>query len=179
MVAARIAGRRQQGLTLIEFLVVIVILALASTVVLLNAPPSRPDAREDAERFAARMQSALDEVIASGENLRVSIDAQGYEFQVLKAGEWGEPVRERSLRRAEIDARSVLSVEVADNTSENARALGGEERETDEEQNDGVIFILLDPLGAQIPFRAKFASPDGAWVVTVTEAASVSVKQDA
>lgn len=179
MVAARIARKHQQGLTLIEFLVVIVILALASTVVLLNAPPSRSDVREDAERFAARVQSAFDEVIASGDDLRISIDAQGYEFQVLKAGEWGEPERERLFRRAEIDERSVLSVEIADNTSENARALGDEERETDDEQNEGLIFILLDPLGSQIPFRARFASPDGAWVVTVTEAASVSVKQDA
>jgi type II secretion system protein H len=179
LVVRKLARARQQGLTLVEFLVVIVILALASTVVLLNAPPSRPEVREDAERFAARMQLAFDEAITSGENARVSIDAAGYEFQVLRAGEWANRKDDRLLSRARINARSVMSIVIADGTNENARALGVEERDVEDEEDDGAFLILLDPLGSQTPFRARFASPDGAWVVTVTDAASVSVKQDA
>jgi len=179
LVVRKLARRSQQGLTLVEFLVVIVILALASSVVLLNAPPSRPEVRKDAERFAARMQLAFDEVITSGENVRVSINAAGYEFQVLRAGEWAGIENDRMLSRARINARSVMSIEIADEANENARALGVDERGVEDEEDDGAFLILLDPLGSQTPFMARFASPDGAWVVTVNNAASVSVKQDA
>lgn len=181
MVVRELARARQQGLTLVEVLVVIVVLALASAVVLLNAPPSRPEARADAERLAARMQLAFDDLIATGESARIAIDANGYEFQFLKAGEWTSFENDRLLSRVKIDARSVLSVEVADSTAENARALGVEARsvEDEEDEDDGVFLILLDPLGTQTPFKARFAGPDGAFVVTVTEGASISVKKDA
>lgn len=176
---------RQRGLTLVELLVVIVILALASSVVLLNAPPSRPAVRDDAERFAARIQLALDETIASGGMMRVSIDAAGYGFEAVADGEWAPIDPNKTLARKTFDKRSTAVVEIADAANDNARALGDDEDDApstsddEDEEDDKVRRIPLDPLGAQMPFSVRFSSPDGAWIVTVTEGAAIEVKQDA
>lgn len=182
---------RQRGLTLVELLVVIVILALASSVVLLNAPPSRPEVRDDAERFAARLQLVMDEAVATGAVMRIAIDAKGYKFERLKAGEWSGSGGDRVLGRAEFDDRSIAKVEIKDAANDNARALGGEERpselagengedgDEDEDEDEEKSEIPLDPLGVQTAFSVRFTSSDGVWLVTVDEGGAIAVKKDA
>ncbi len=167
---------QQRGLTLIELLVVIAILALASSVVLLNAPPSRPAVREDAERFAARLQLALDEAIAAGAVMRIRVDALGYEFEMLQAGEWRAIENDRLLGGAVFDEATTALVEIADPANDNARALGVDERA--DEAKDKSIRIILDPLGAQTAFVARFSSSQGAWRVVLSDTGAVSVAQD-
>jgi general secretion pathway protein H len=179
LVARQIAGREQRGLTLIELLVVVVILALASSIVLLNAPPSRPAVRDDAERFAARMQLALDEAIASGSPMRVSIDPAGYAFEALKDDAWTALDKAAFLARNDFDKRTTATPEIDDAANDNARALGVDESdETSDEEEKGVVHIPLDPLGAQAAFKVRFSSADGAWIVSVSDGAKVSVTQD-
>lgn len=177
----QIARSRQHGLTLIELLVVIVILALASTVVLLTAPPSRPEVREDAERFAARVQLALDNAVVSGKVLRLSLDAKGYQFETLSEGEWSVVEGAKSLARRNFDDRTIAAVGIEDASFDNARALGVDETEGENEEEDedeAVNHIPLDPLGVQIAFSVRFSSGDGAWKVTVNDGAKVSVAED-
>lgn len=181
MVGRELSRRRERGLTLVELLVVIVILALASSVVLLNAPPSRPKVKDDAERFAARLTLAMDEAVATGAVMRVSIDAKGYQFERLKAGEWTPLDDDRFFGRRDFDKGSLAKVEIKDAANDNARALGGEERpdaaeEGDEEERSD---IALDPLGVQTAFSVRFSSVDGVVVVTVDEGGVVAVNADA
>lgn len=171
---------RQRGLTLVELLIVITILALASSVVLLNAPPARPEVREDAERFAARLQLAMDEAIATGAALRVTIDAEGYAFERRTGGEWKEFADDRALGRMTFDKRSVARVELADAAGDNARALGDDERGEDEGgDEEDKREIALDPLGVQTGFTLRLTSREGVFVVKVDEAGAISVKKDA
>ncbi|MCB2098659.1 MAG: GspH/FimT family pseudopilin [Parvularculaceae bacterium] len=176
----QIAKRRQRGLTLVELLVVIVIIALAASVVMLNAPPSRPDVRDDAERFAARLMLAFDEAVAADRVLRLDFDAAGYEFAQLDEGDW-KPVDDiAALARHAFHRRTSALIEVEDAANANAFALGDDvDQENEEETDDGLSTIILDPLGAQIPFRVKFSSADGVWTVVVDETAKVSVTNDA
>lgn len=181
MVGNKITRERQLGLTLVELLVVIVILALASSVVLLSGPPLRPSVRDDAEAFAARVQAALDEMVTSGRILRVKIDASGYEIEALKDGEWTAPVDNRLFRRRAFDKRTTIAPEIDDAANANARALGVEEEAdgVDDEENKGEFSAPLDPLGAQVPFVVRFSSADGAFVVAVDEGAKVTVRENA
>lgn len=164
---------------------VIVILALASSVVMLNAPPIRPESRDDAERFAARMQLAFDEAISSGAAMRVAIDASGYVFETMKAGEWTPITGVNAFDRKLFDKRSVATVELAEAAASNAEALGEDDDITtlaDEEEGEdekAIMRVTLDPLGAQTPFTVRFTSPDGAWIVSVSEGAKVTVSEDA
>ena len=180
MVGNKLARFRQLGLTLVELLVVIVILALASSVVLLSAPPLRPAVRDDAEGFAARVQSAFDEMVTSGRILRVKIDASGYEIEALQDGGWAAPADNRLFRRRAFDKRTTIAPEIEDAANANARALGVEEEEDDAAAEDkGEFFAPLDPLGAQLPFVVRFSSADGAFIVAVDEGAKVTVREDA
>ncbi|MCB2114535.1 MAG: GspH/FimT family pseudopilin [Parvularculaceae bacterium] len=173
----KLARRKQRGLTLVELLVVIVILALASSVVMMNAPPSRPDVRDDAERFAARISLAFDEAIAGDAPLRIRIDTEGYGFETLKDGEWTPADNIAPLARREFHRRTSALVEVRDAANENAPALGEDETGGDEGE-DGVSTIPLDPLGAQTPFNIRFSSAEGVWSVSVDETGAVRVSDD-
>lgn len=169
----------QRGLTLVELLVVIVILALASSVVLLTAPPSRPSVRDDAERFAARLQLALDEAIASARPMRVRIDAAGYAFEALGPGGWVAIATAPVLARREFAGGVTATAVIADAANDNARELGAEERDDEaNEEEDGVYAIPLDPLGAQAAFSLKFSSRDGVWTAAVDEGGKVSVTEN-
>ncbi len=187
MAGGRLNLKRQRGLTLVELLVVIAILALASSVVMLTAPPVRPAVRDDAERFAARTEMALDDMISSGRVLRLSIDPTGYEFEALAGGEWSPPERAAHLSRRKFDGRTSVMLEFEDRTIANLRALGAEEAVSADDQPNGAgadrdkdaRTVPLDPLGGQTPFSVRFSSPAGSWVVTVDDAATVSVRDDA
>lgn len=168
----------QRGLTLVELLVVIVILALASAVVLLTAPPTRPPVRDEAERFAARMQLALDEAITSARPMRVKIDAGGYAFETLEKEGWAPVEGAPILARREFDDGITMTPEIADAANDNARALGVEEQDEAAEEDEGAYAVPLDPLGAQLAFTVKFSSGDGVWTAAVDERGKVSVKED-
>jgi general secretion pathway protein H len=167
--------------TLVELLVVIVILALASAVVLLTAPPSRPPVRDDAERFAARVQLALDDAITSAQPMRVTLDAQGYVFETLGADGWAPVATDKAFIRRNFDSGTTATPEIEDAANDNARALGVEEESGEEEEaeeEEGAYSIPLDPLGAQTAFSVRFSSGDGVWVVSVDQGAAVSVKEN-
>ena len=167
---------------------VIVILALASSVVLLTAPPSRPAVREEAERFAARMQLALDEAISSSAPMRVKIDASGYVFESLgpsapEAGadtdRWAPVEGTPVLARRDFDKGTIATPQIADAANDNSRELGddaGADDGTDEEK--GIYAIPLDPLGTQIAFSMRFSSRDGVWTASVDEGGKVTVKEN-
>lgn len=190
MVGRKIARARQRGLTLVELLVVIVILALASTVVLLTAPPSRPPVREEAERFAARMQLALDEAITASTPMRVKIDASGYVFEMLgpeltetetvtETSRWAPVDGAVMLARRDFDKSITVTPAIADAANDNARELGDDESADDEtEEEKGIYAIPLDPLGAQTAFSIRFSSRDGVWTASVDEGGKVTVKEN-
>lgn len=172
-------GEKERGLTLVELLVVIVILGLASSVVLLNAPPTRPAVRDDAERFAARMQLALDAAIADGGAMRLVIDPEGYSFEQLAGSDWVAVEDIPALAKKSFSESVTATPEIEDAANDNARALGVEDREEDDEEDEGAIRVPLDPLGAQTPFTLQFSSRHGAWTVSVSAGAEVSVTEDA
>lgn len=188
MVGRKIARAGQSGLTLVELLVVIVILALASTVVLLTAPPSRPPVRDEAERFAARLQLALDEAIAAQRPMRVKIDARGYAFEALQPetreqetpkDRWGPVAGAAGLARRDFGRGVTVTTEIADAANDNTRELGDEDSadgSADEEK--GVYAIPLDPLGAQTAFTLKFSNRDGVWTTSVDDGGKVTVREN-
>jgi len=201
LVGRKIARTGQHGLTLVELLVVIVILALASSVVLLTAPPTRPQVRDEAERFAARMQLALDHSITSTKPVRVKIDTSGYLFEALASAEaekenseseldeeeesgpemsrWKAVADVPALARREFEKGVTVTPEIADAANDNARALGdggGPEDESDEEK--GAYAIPLDPLGSQMAFSLRFYSRDGVWTASVDAGGKVTVKEN-
>jgi general secretion pathway protein H len=79
--SGRIDASASGGFTLIELMIVIVIIGLASAAVMLTGFGGPPPARKAAETLAARLVGARDLAIASGEETALVIEAGGYRFE--------------------------------------------------------------------------------------------------
>ena len=169
-------GAGERGLTLVELLVVIVILGLASSLVLLNAPPSRAAVERDALRFAANVKVALDEMVMTGAAYRLVIDAAGYGFERYADGEWETEGVDRAFQRAEFDQGVLATVEFNDAALANAQALG-DEKPAEAEEGAPTI-IRLDPIGAPVTFTARLTSPQGSYLVSLGADGEITVRPD-
>jgi general secretion pathway protein H len=78
----------QQGFTLVELMVVIVIIGLAASVVVLAMPDPGGGVTAEAERFAARAKAARDQAIVESRPAMLSVDAEGYQVSRRVRGEW-------------------------------------------------------------------------------------------
>lgn len=93
-------AKDEQGFTLVELMIVLVIIGLMSAVVILTMPDPRGRLTTEAERFAARVQVARDGAVIDGRELSLTVDPLGYGFEERRRGEW-RPVQERALARAD------------------------------------------------------------------------------
>ncbi len=169
-------GAGERGLTLVELLVVIVILGLASSMVLINAPPSRARIESDALRFASTVKIALDEMVMTGATYRLVIDATGYGYERYVAGEWITEGVDRTFQRAEFDRGVTATVEIEDAALANARALGEEAPAAADEDEPKII--RLDPIGPPATFSVRLVSPEGAYLARLGADGAMSVKPD-
>lgn len=92
-------SKPDNGFTLVELMVVIAIMALATSVVALSLPPSNAHVRVQAEALAARMLAARDEAILQSRDMAVTVDAQGSGVERRRRGAW-QPVSERPFERS-------------------------------------------------------------------------------
>lgn len=78
----------ERGFTLIELMVVITIIALASAAVVLTLPDGSEKLRADAERFAGRVAAARDNAIVGARPMAVWVSSSGYGFARREEGAW-------------------------------------------------------------------------------------------
>lgn len=81
-------GNKQEGFTLIELMVVVTIIALASAVVVFAIPDPRGRVIDEAERFAARTLAARDDAIVQSRDVRVLVTQGGYSVERRRRGQW-------------------------------------------------------------------------------------------
>lgn len=76
------------GFTLIELMVVLVIVALASAAVVMALPSGSAGLRQEATAFAARAVAARNAAIVGGRPVRVLADGAGYRVEERRSGRW-------------------------------------------------------------------------------------------
>lgn len=86
-----------RGFTLIELMIVVTIIALASAAVVLMLPDPRGRLIDEAETFAARVRAAHDIAIIEGRSVSLWVSTAGYGFDRRSGGTW-QPISEKPLR---------------------------------------------------------------------------------
>ncbi len=174
----------ERGVTLIELLVGLIIVSFAAGVVVMSAPPRRPPAREEAERFAARVTQALDEVVFSGVDRRLEWTDADYRIARRDGDDWRMENASRPARR-NVSFSIALDGAIADNADALnggagggafvgyggpgfGTALGETANEADADADrEGLETLALDPLGLAAGFDARFEDRRSAFIVSV------------
>lgn len=153
------AATSQRGVTLVELLVVMVILALAATIVIINAPPSRSAPREAAGDFAQAFRAAIDEAVISGRVFRMEIEPARWRLMRLDDGEWVEDAG----GDGELDD-ILLRIDVEEAAKSNREAITGARPER--RDRDAPVIVPVDPFGATPAFDLSFQRGREVWTFT-------------
>jgi len=100
---------REAGFTLVELMVVLALLGLATAAVVLSLPPSGGGASVQATRFAARVAALRDAAVIDGRPHGLWVTASGYGFEQRVAGQW-QPLNDSRLARADWAGGTAVTV---------------------------------------------------------------------
>lgn len=78
----------ERGFTLVELMVVIFLIGLASVAVVMMASPAGGGARDEAEQLAARIAALRDQSILQSRTMAVWVRPSGYGFETRSEGLW-------------------------------------------------------------------------------------------
>ncbi len=160
--------RANRGLTLVELLVVLAIVALIASVIALNAPAPANDARTEADRFAARLKAASQQAIMTGTVIGLDLNQADYRFYTYHRGDW-------SLA----DAAELHADQFPDGVSVSIDIAGAPKTEERQEKvADEAPDIFFSPTGETTPMKVELRSKRRLWIVEMDAGGAIQVIRD-
>lgn len=78
----------ERGFTLVELMVVLFIIGIASSAVVMSVRSPERGVRDEAEQFAARVAALRDNAILQSRTMAVTVRPSGYGFEAREKGTW-------------------------------------------------------------------------------------------
>lgn len=165
--------RGRAGFTLIELLVVMLIVAMISSVVVLNLPPPRGEEKNEAEVFAARLDAASEMAVMTGAMFGLEVSEGGYRYYRYERGVW-QNATDRRLALGAFPADIAVEFTLTDPAANNEAA---EENPREKDKEAPAPSIFFTPTGETTPLTAKFVSRRGNISVSLDAAGNVTMEQ--
>lgn len=86
--APRTVRDNERGFTLVELMVVLFIIGIASTAVVMTVRSPERGVRDEAQQFAARVAALRDNAILQSRTMAVTVRPSGYGFETRNDGAW-------------------------------------------------------------------------------------------
>lgn len=116
LLSCNIERQKAQGFTLLELLVVIVIIAIATSLIVVQGVPSNLQyVRQEAKKLSQILWIAQQEAKLTNQTLRLSTTAEGFEFLYqAQEDEWQTYNKEKRLRPRNWDTEAINVVVIED-----------------------------------------------------------------
>ncbi len=162
---AAAANARDAGLSLVEVIAAVAILAVLTSAVVVYWNAGASPAREAADRLTLRLNAAREHVLVTGETLGFAgdLDGSGWRFFRFRDGAWRVVQDHPALRPERLGAEVRLSLR------EGAPPRRGEDAAVTAPQ------VLFDPGGFDSPFAYEVRDRTGPVVVRRTDAGRLIV----
>lgn len=89
---------KEKGFTLLEVLIVVFIISLASTVIIVALPSSEKQTIKHADKLVRELNFANRESVASGVPTALFLTEDGYAFKHFREKEWSKSIRTTKIR---------------------------------------------------------------------------------
>jgi general secretion pathway protein H len=104
--------KKANGFTLVEIMVVVFLIGLASAAVILSLPGDASKLRDQADRLAARIASARDSAVLTSRPIAVWLRPSGYGFEERRDGVW-QAASGKSLAQVQWTSGATLALGTA------------------------------------------------------------------
>ncbi len=156
----------ENGFTLVELMVVVALMAVASALVMLALPDPRGRLDDDAARFAARTRAAHDMAIVEGRSVSVWVADGGYGFDRHEVTGW-QAIAEKPLRVTHWASGVRADVAHQDGTNQNEADQAGPNQQ-------GRARVIFDSTGfANIPLDVELRRGDERATIAIGSDGSV------
>ncbi len=146
------------------------ILALAATIVIINAPPPQSTARAAASEFADALRAAVDDAVVAGGVHRLEVAPDKWRISEFEDRNW------KAFRQGSDTVDLSLTVDVEEVAKSNLSALTGERGA--QRERDAPVIIAVDPFGDAPAFILRFQDGRENWSVSHTANGDIGVARE-
>ncbi len=162
----------QRGISLVEILIVLTIIAMVAGIVVMNMPPGRSDLSDVGDRFAARLDFAAQGAITNGALTGMTFSEDGYAFYLYNRGVWS-PLEEKNISGEGFAPDYTVTIELSEAAKKNERADPPKDAEKIIRPE-----IMFYPTGETTAFSVSFQDRRERVRVTLDNAGHVEVTRD-
>ncbi len=153
---------KNQGFSLIEIMIVVLIIGISTSMVMLYIDNSDDRLKSEAQRLLALAELAQDEAIINGQSLGLRVENNQYSFAKYLNGQW-QPLAEKPFTTInladDIHLKFIQTVDKIQNNTNN----NDNEKDIDKDNNSLIYFL---PDGEMSEFQIWISNNESEYVLS-------------
>ena len=179
-------GRRCQGFTLIEIMLVVLLISITVTLVTVNLQRD-PDqiAEQEAKRFMALVEHVRGESVLTGRTIGIAVEANDNTYSFMRPGGTWSPISDDDILRTRY-VPEYLNVEVDIQAQAGSDDDQNDDGEDDEESNEEdkkekppPKYIIVSSIGDITPFVFTVSGDDLSYRVSLQDGQNLAFEEAA